>query len=166
MSDWRTGGQDPHTYGDNMARFRYRMQNILNVKEKLETQAKNEFAIAAAKEREEEAKLNALIERRDGYEAELKRLVESALDVGSIKEAEDALEVIKYHVTVQRLNLAAARQELEVARAKLTAAMQDRKMHELLKEKQFEEFKAEEAAKESKEIDEIVSYRHGLNDDD
>ena len=149
-----------------MARFRYRMQNILNVKEKLETQAKNEFAIAAAKEREEEAKLNALIERRDGYEAELKRLVESALDVGSIKEAEDALEVIKYHVTVQRLNLAAARQELEVARAKLTAAMQDRKMHELLKEKQFEEFKAEEAAKESKEIDELVSYRHGAGADD
>ncbi|MBO4890819.1 MAG: flagellar export protein FliJ [Lachnospiraceae bacterium] len=149
-----------------MARFRYRMQNILNVKEKLETQAKNEFAIAAAKEREEEAKLNALIERRDGYEAELKRLVESALDVGSIKEAEDALEVIKYHVTVQRLNLAAARQELEVARAKLTAAMQDRKMHELLKEKQFEEFKAEEAAKESKEIDELVSYRFGAAEED
>ena len=142
------------------------MQNILNVKEKLETQAKNEFAIAAAKEREEEAKLNALIERRDGYEAELKRLVESALDVGSIKEAEDALEVIKYHVTVQRLNLAAARQELEVARAKLTAAMQDRKMHELLKEKQFEEFKAEEAAKESKEIDELVSYRFGAAEED
>ena len=32
-----------------------------------------------------------------------------------------------------------------------------------LKEKQFEQFKAEEAAKESKEIDELVSYRHGLS---
>ena len=144
-----------------LARFRYRMQNILNVKEKLETQAKNEFAIAAAHEREEEEKLNVLLERRDGYEAVLKGLVGDALDVTSIKEAEDALEVIKYHVGVQRLNLAAARQELEVARSKLTAAMQDRKTHEKLKEKQFEEFKAEEAAKESKEIDELVSYRFG-----
>ena len=138
------------------------MQNILNVKEKLETQAKNEFAIAAAKEREEEEKLVALQQRRDGFEAHLKELVESDLDVVKIKEAEDALEVIKYHVGQQKLNLAAARQELEVARAKLTAAMQDRKTHEKLKEKQFEEFKAEEAAKESKEIDELVSYRHGL----
>ncbi len=144
-----------------MARFRYRMQNILDVKEKLETQAKNEFAIAAAKEREEEEKLNALISRRDGFEASLKELVASELDVTKIKEAEDALEVIKYHVSQQRLNLAAARQELEVARSKLTAAMQDRKTHERLKEKQFEEFRAEEAAKESKEIDELVSYRHG-----
>ena len=138
------------------------MQNILNVKEKLETQAKNEFAIAAAREREEKEKLLALEARRDGFEAHLKELCESTLDVAAIKEAEDALEVIKYHVAQQKLNLAAARQELEVARQKLTAAMQDRKTHEKLKEKQFEQFKADEAAKESKEIDELVSYRHGL----
>lgn len=144
-----------------MARFRYRMQNILDVKEKLETQAKNEFAIAAAKEREEEAKLIELKERRDAYEARLKELVGEKLDIRSIKEAEDAVEIIKYYVRGQELNLAAARQELEVARQKLTAAMQDRKTHERLKEKQFEEFVAEEAAKESKEIDELVSYRFG-----
>ena len=138
------------------------MQNILNVKEKLETQAKNEFAIAAAREREEKEKLLALEARRDGFEAHLKELCESTLDVAAIKEAEDSLEVIKYHVAQQKLNLAAARQELEVARQKLTAAMQDRKTHEKLKEKQFEQFKADEAAKESKEIDELVSYRHGL----
>lgn len=146
-----------------MARFRYRMQNILDVKEKLETQARNEFAIAAAKEREEEAKLLALKERRDGYEKRLKDLVGEKLDLRSIKEAEDAVEIIKYHIRGQELNLAAARQGLEVARQKLTAAMQDRKTHERLKEKQFEEFVAEEAAKESKEIDELVSYRYGLS---
>lgn len=139
------------------------MQNILDVKEKLETQARNEFAIAAAKEREEEAKLLALKERRDGYEKRLKDLVGEKLDLKSIKEAEDAVEIIKYHIRGQELNLAAARQGLEVARQKLTAAMQDRKTHERLKEKQFEEFVAEEAAKESKEIDELVSYRYGLS---
>ncbi len=137
------------------------MQNILNVKEKLETQAKNEFAIAAAKEREEEEKLNAVIARRDERERVLKELASAdSLDIREITEAENALEVMKYHVSQQRLNLAAARQELEVARDKLTAAMQDRKTHERLKEKQFEQFMAEEAAKESKEIDELVSYRH------
>ncbi len=139
------------------------MQNILNVKEKLETQAKNEFAIAAAHEREEEEKLAVLNGRRDEFEAHLKELVGSDLNVNEIKEAEDALEVIKYHVRIQELNLAAARQELEVARQKLTAAMQERKTHERLKEKQFEQFVAEEAAKESKEIDELVSYRHGMS---
>ncbi len=140
------------------------MQNILNVKEKLETQAKNEFAIAAAKEREEEEKLNAVIARRDERERSLKELASAeSLDIREITEEENALEVMKYHVSQQRLNLAAARQELEVARDRLTAAMQDRKTHEKLKEKQFDQFKADEAAKESKEIDEIVSYRHGVS---
>ena len=147
-----------------MARFRYRMQNILNVKEKLETQAKNEFAIAAAHEREEEEKLNVLKSRRDGFESQLKELVGSDLDVAAIREAEDAVEVIKYHIAQQELNLAAARQELEVARQKLTVAMQERKTHDRLKEKQFEQFVAEEAAKESKEIDELVSYRFGIDE--
>ena len=66
------------------------MQNILNVKEKLETQARNEFAIAAAHEREEEERLNGLIARRDEYEAHLKELVGSQLNISEIKEAEDS----------------------------------------------------------------------------
>ena len=39
--------------------------------------------------------------------------------------------------------------------------MQERKTHEKLKEKEFEQFLLDEAASESKEIDELVSYRHG-----
>ena len=144
-----------------MARFRYRMQNILDVKEKLENQARNDFAVAAAKLNEEEAKLDALKGRKDAYEEELKRLYGSTLNIASIRETEDAIEIMKYHIEEQKLNVAAASQQLEVARQKLTAAMQDRKTHEKLKEKQFDEFKAEEAAKESKEIDELVSFRYG-----
>lgn len=148
-----------------MARFRYRMQNILNVKEKLESQAKNEFAIAAAHVREEEEKLEVLNKRCEDLLEKLKDLYASDLDIPAIKEAEDGVELLKYHIKMQKLNLAAANQELEVARAKLTVAMQERKTHEKLKEKQFEEFKKEEAAKESKEIDELVSYRFGSNED-
>ena len=54
-----------------MARFRYRMQNILNVKEKLENQARNDFAVAVAKVNEEEAKLHELEGRKEAYEMEL-----------------------------------------------------------------------------------------------
>lgn len=148
-----------------MAKFRYRMQNVLNVKEKLESQAKNEFAIAAAKVREEEEKLEVLNGRCEASLDKLKELYSSNLDIPAIKETEDGIELLKYHIKMQKLNLAAANQELEVARTKLTVAMQERKTHEKLKEKQFEEFVKEEAAKESKEIDELVSYRFGNGED-
>ena len=70
-------------------------------------------------------------------------------------------EHVKSHIKMQRINLAAANRELDVARDKLTVAMQERKTHDKLKEKQFEQFRKDEAAKESKEIDELVSYRFG-----
>lgn len=144
-----------------MAKFRYRMQNILNVKEKLENQARNEFAVAAAVLKEEEDKLEALKKRKESYETDLKRLYEDTLNIFEIKETRDAIEVMKGFITEQQKNVYTATQQLDVARQKLTVAMQERKTHDKLKEKQFEAFMAEEAAKESKEIDELVSFRHG-----
>lgn len=148
-----------------MARFVYRMQNILNVKEKLETQAKNEFAIASRNLQIEEEKLEKLYLRMESYEAELKSLTEGDLDLKQIKETEDAIEVMKYHIRVQKVNVRKAEMELEAARIKLQEAMQERKTHDKLKEKQFDEFLAEEAKNENKEIDELVSYRHGQKDE-
>ena len=53
-----------------MAKFKYRMQSILNVKMKLEVQAKQEFASAQAALNREEEKLNRLAARKKDYEEE------------------------------------------------------------------------------------------------
>lgn len=147
-----------------MARFRYRMQNILTVKEKLETQARNEFAVASQRVREEEDKLNALIARREVYEAHLRDLYEGnnqSLDIQEISDTDRAIESMKSIIEDQRQNLRYAEKILDEKREALREAMQDVKTHEKLKEKQFEIFMQEEAQKESKEIDELVSYRYG-----
>ena len=51
-----------------MARFRYSLQNILNIKEKMETQAKQEFGTAQAALNVETEHLERLKERRREYE--------------------------------------------------------------------------------------------------
>lgn len=144
-----------------MAKFFYRMQNILNIKLKLETQAKNEFAIANAKLREEEEKLALLKSRQNGYEEELKRLYSANLKIREITETQQAVEIMKYQIKMQVLQVRHAQKNVETARVRLQNAMQERKTHEKLKEKEFEQFLLDEAASESKEIDELVSYRHG-----
>ena len=50
-----------------MAKFIYRMQNILDIKYKLEAQARSDYAVAAAKLAEEEEKLAALFLRKRQY---------------------------------------------------------------------------------------------------
>ena len=149
-----------------MAKFIYRMQGILTVKEKMEAQAKNEFAIASAKLNEEEAKLDNLILRKKGYEDELERLYQDVLDILKITETQNAVENIKYQIRLQELQVKKAEEELEIARNRLQDAMLDRKTHEKLKERQFEQFLAGEAANESKEIDELVSYRFGQKEEE
>ena len=54
-----------------MAKFTYKMQNILDIKYKLETQAKTAFSIAAANLNKEEEKLVVLNLRKQGYELSL-----------------------------------------------------------------------------------------------
>ncbi len=144
-----------------MAKFLYRMQSILNIKLKMESQAKNEFAIANGKLREEEEKLKALEARQRGYESELKRLYSDNLQIQKITETQQAVEIMKYKVKLQILEVKHAQKNVETARIKLQTAMQERKTHDKLKEKEFEQFLLDEASKESKAIDELVSYRHG-----
>ena len=144
-----------------MAKFFYKMQNILDIKEKLETQARNDYAVANAALAEEEAKLNSLKDRRDDYEERLKESYNGRLDLNNITEYDDAVEIIKYHIRIQEVNVTKAQKQVDITREKLQEAMQDRKTHEKLKENAFEAFKQEVAASESKEIDELVSYRHG-----
>ncbi|MCR4739625.1 MAG: flagellar export protein FliJ [Lachnospiraceae bacterium] len=144
-----------------MARFIYRMQNILNLKEKLETQAKNEFAMASSAVNEEEAKLKALYDRKKAYEDRLKTLYESDLSLFDIRETSQAVELMDYQIGIQQENLRRAEEILEYKREALKIAMQEKETQEKLKENAFEVFKQEVKAAESKEIDELVSYRFG-----
>lgn len=144
-----------------MAKFFYRMQNILDVNTKLETQAKNEFAVQSARVAEEEQRLAAMEERSLQYKMELKELSTGELDTFKIKEKQAAIDSMKYVIDRQKIQLAHENRILEEKRIALSEARQEVRTHEKLKEKQFLQFMAEEAAKESKEIDELVSYRFG-----
>ncbi len=127
-----------------MARFIYRMQSILNIKEKMEEQARMEFAAARMRLDEEELKLQALIERKEGYEEQGRALRQDALKVMDIMENRDAIGVIDEFIMNQREQIRIAERALEDARMKLQLAMQESKTQEKLREKAFEEFMREE----------------------
>ena len=69
-----------------MARFRYSLQNILNIKEKMETQAKQEFGTAQAALNVETEHLERLKERRREYEEQSAGLLKGKLDLRAIEE--------------------------------------------------------------------------------
>ena len=78
-----------------MAKFRYRMQNILDIKIKLETQAKNAYGAANRKYIEEQAVLAELMLRRNNYEKKLKELMTGNINVKDVCNARNDLNSMK-----------------------------------------------------------------------
>ncbi len=144
-----------------MARFRYRMQNLLNIKMKMEDQAKQEFSAAKLLLDEEEQKLESLQERRRAYERKAQELLKGRLDVPGIEENKNAILVMDSYVAAQTAEVQRAEARVAEARERMTVAMQERKTHEILRENAFEEFLREENRAESKAIDELTSYTFG-----
>jgi len=147
-----------------MAKFKYRMQNILDIKRKLEEQEKINYSLANAKLETEKQELQKLILKRLGYERRAKELMTGALNFLEIRSCKTAIDTMKVLVRAQMLKVHAAEQELELARRKLKEVMIERKTHEKLREKAFDEFKQEIEHEESKEIDELVSYSFNKQD--
>ena len=144
-----------------MSKFIYRMQNILNVKYKLEDQAKTEFMLANQILREEEEKLQKLETRKVDYEDEVRRLLQKNLQVDLIKENQEAIVRMGEFIIEQTACVKEAQYQVDRKAEKWTELRKERKAQEKLKEKAFEIFLQEENARESKEIDELVSFTYG-----
>ena len=143
-----------------MAKFRYRMQNILDIKMKLESQAKIAYGIANQKYMEEQRKLQEIILRRNSYEKILKESMLGTIDVSQVTHARADVNTMKTIMRRQMIEVHKAERALEDARRALNEVMMERKTHEKLREKALDEFKAELNAAESKEIDQLVSYTY------
>ena len=106
-----------------MAKFQYKLQSVLDIKEKLESQERIAFGLAMAKLSEEQEVLQRLMIQKAGYDKQSKKLLEGNIN------------------------------------------LRERKTYEKLREKKFEEFKAEVFYEENKEVDELVSYTYHQNED-
>ncbi|MCR5440690.1 MAG: flagellar export protein FliJ [Lachnospiraceae bacterium] len=144
-----------------MARFRYKMQNILSIKEKMETQAKQAFADAKRKLDLEQEALDRLFLKKEDVERHAVEVLQGELDLHEIEDSQMARIIIDRRIEEQKHRVNRATLELETARALLEEAVKERKTHEKLKEKQFDEFVREENRTESKTIDELTTYTYG-----
>ena len=137
------------------------MQNILNIKTSMETQAKNQYAAANAKLLQEEEKLEALRIKKRGYEQHAVELLEDVLKIQEINDTNRMVLFVEEEIKEQQKEVNYAKRNVERAREKMTEAMKDKKTYEKLREKAFDEFLMEEKAAESKEIDQLTSYTYG-----
>lgn len=148
-----------------MAKFQYRMQSILDIKYKLEEQAKQEFSAVQIRYQEETERLETLRKRKEAYLSEMRTYAENRLNVPELERCNQAVAIMEEKIKEQKEVVFRAMAEADKARQKLNQCMQERKTHEKLREHQFEEFLQGLNAEERKEIDELVSYRYSRSEE-
>ena len=144
-----------------MARFKFSLQNVLDIKVQMETLAKQEFSAASAALSEEEEKLRGLNLKKESLEEEAKKLLLGNLNFRDIDDNQLAIMQTKEAIQNQEKAVKKAEDALEMARVKMAEAVMERKTYDKLREKAFEEFRLEENRAEGKTIDELTSYVHG-----
>ena len=104
--------------------------------------------------------MQEIVLRRASYEKILKESMTGKIDVRQVSHARADVNTMKTLMRRQMIEVHKAERAMEDARKALNEVMMERKTHEKLKEKAFEQFKAELNAEESKEIDQLVSYTY------
>ncbi|MBQ9505019.1 MAG: flagellar export protein FliJ [Lachnospiraceae bacterium] len=144
-----------------MSKFIYRMQNILDLKEKLETQARMAYASQRAVLNREEEKRDALIAQKEQIEQEIREMSEGSLRALDLKHASEGITTMKYLIADQEKAVLREERILNQKRSELEEVMKERKAQEKLREKAFAQFLKDENAAESKMVDELTSYSFG-----
>lgn len=144
-----------------MAKFRFELQNILEIKQKMETQAKQEFTAAAGRFDTQQKLLDSMYKRKEDLQNSAQDVLTGSLNRRAIEEHQQTIIYLDGQIEQQTNVVKRVELEMEKARLKMNDAVMERKTYDKLREKAFEEFVEDELKSESKAVDELTSYTYG-----
>ena len=145
-----------------MARFVYKMQSVLNIKQQTENQTKMEFAVAQAELNKQLDILDEYITRKENYIKEAEELRnEDNLKLQEILDNQYATAQMDVMIKQQSAVIKQYEDRVEQVRIKLTRNIQERKMQETLRDRAFSEYLEEQKQEEAKENDQRTSFTYG-----
>jgi flagellar FliJ protein len=141
-----------------MKKFRFTLQSVLDVKRALEKQQMGELAACNARIRAFEKKRLEQIERECAQHEEFKRQLEDGISPAELKLWREANLTARERVEYQEKVLEQAEGERLRIEKKLVGLMQERKILERLREKQWENYRAEERRAAASELAEFMGH--------
>jgi flagellar FliJ protein len=143
-----------------MARFRFRLQSVLDVRSRVVDERQRELAL---KQRELDAaheKLASLDAARERQRSVLER-DHRTFDVEALRATYGHLAYLDRAIEDQSVCVAACAAEVERAQHKLVVANTDRKVLETLRNRRYDAFISDAAQHEQREVDDLNARRFG-----
>ncbi len=146
-----------------MAKFKFQLQTVLNIKNQQEDNLKNELGKAVQKLEKEKSELHRLNFVKDRHIMEFNEKSRKTT-VEKLKEYNAYISLLTSKIKRQKENVNYASQNVDKVREELIKAVKERKILDKLKEKKYEEYMLESSREELKSNDEVVSYKYYDND--
>lgn len=142
-----------------MARFIFKLESVLNIKQQQEDNKKNELGKAIQMLESERQKLTGLENSQAETVREFNEKAKKTT-VHKLIEFNEFLSLLNSRIKSQKENVNNASLYVDKIREELLMAVKERKILEKLKEKKHEEYLIEQKKLEQKTNDEIVSYNY------
>lgn len=145
--------------------YKFKMTNILNYKEQLEREKKDAFGEISALYNKELEILHAF-EKEKVSAIQNQNLAKRGNDIGEIQAYQKYIKSLTDKILTQTQLLQKIAVELDHAKQEMLIAMQEKKVMEKLKEKDYENYLNDEKRLEEKMFDGIVTFQNhqdGLN---
>ncbi|MDR1668629.1 MAG: flagellar export protein FliJ [Oscillospiraceae bacterium] len=142
-----------------MKKFVFTLQSVLNVKRAQEKQRMGELTECNARIRKSEAILEECLAHERAQNAQYLKDLQQGLTPFRLQCWGWAHRAIRERIDYRRKVLEQAEGERVRIQKALVTAMQERKMLEILREKQWEEYRAEERKENDAVIAEFVGHR-------
>lgn len=146
-----------------LAKFKFRLQRVLEVKEKVEDEKKNIYAEHRKQLEEENRRLERLVEDMEEAKSSKDSINSGSLRISQLSSYSDYMQGLHLMIDKQSVKVVDTEKEVESVRMQLLEATKERRILENLKLKSFEEYKYELKQEEDKMTDQFVSYSSSNN---
>ena len=143
--------------------FKYRLEPVLALKEKLEESKKRELGLAHQYHEKVKDEKEILVKEQERAYEEAKIKSNEKVNIQQLKQFNYYTHYMKKVINLKTEEVKLASREVQQKREELIEAVKERKILENLKEIHLEGYKEEEKRKENSIIDEIVTYKYSAN---
>ena len=149
-----------------MSAFKFRLQQVLELREQQEKQVAAKLAEAESAADEARMAQKALETIRQSGSQALRSAHGSEPTIGQLKTIGYVIEQLNNQIIDAQSRVAMAEQVVSRTRTDLTSALQARRVLSRLRDRHFAAWRAEDSAQEMRQMDELALARYSRRDED
>ncbi|WP_053957438.1 flagellar export protein FliJ [Inediibacterium massiliense] len=146
-----------------MQGFKFKYENLLEVKQKYEDAKKGKLNQAQSKLKKEKMHLTNLENYQTNCHIHIASKMEAGVNVGHLKNYHTYLVSLKKNIDTQVEKIEKCNHEIITCRNELIQASKEKKTFEKLKEKAKETFHEEQKKEEANFVDQLVTFKNFSN---